>query len=202
MANHTVTLTTIDGLDLEADFASAEGPTVRGAVTIAHPHPLYGGDRFHPIVTALFDEFPRRGFHALRFDFRGAAGRVHLHDDGDAERLDVAAAVDFLAGVVDEGIWVGGYSFGALVSLSVVEPRVEGWFAIAPPVAGRDVLAARDPRPKFLVVPRHDQFAPPDSIDLASWIATSLEIVESADHFLVGATDAVARSVADRIGLG
>lgn len=199
MAIHTVTLTTIDGLDLEADFASAEGPTVRGAVTIAHPHPLYGGDRFHPIVTALHEELPRRGFHALRFDFRGASGRDHLHDDGDAERLDVASAIDFLAGIVDEGIWVGGYSFGALVSLSVIEPRVDGWFAIAPPVAGREVLAGRDPRPKHLVIPRHDQFAPPEAVDLSTWTATSLDIVESADHFLAGAAGTVARSVADWI---
>jgi hypothetical protein len=49
-------------------------------------------------------------------------------------------------------------------------------------------LAAADHRPKHLVVPRHDQYSPPEAVEpaVAGWDNTSLVVVESADHFLAG----------------
>ena len=196
MANSTVTLTTIDGVELTADFRSATAD-VRGSVAIAHPHPLYGGDRFNPVVEALFDHLPDLGFHCLRFDFRGVGTSGGEHDNGDSERLDVAAAIDFLTTVADDQAWVAGYSFGAMVGLHVVEPRVNGWIAVAPPIAmakGR-ILAAEDPRPKLVLSPAHDRYTDPaaarDAVN--GWTAATLEVVESADHFLNGHTRAIAR---------
>ncbi len=200
MANSTVTLTTIDGVELMADFRSAAAD-IRGSVAIAHPHPLHGGDRFNPVVDALFEHLPSVGFHCLRFDFRGVGNSGGEHDHGDSERLDVAAAVDFLTTVADDEAWVAGYSFGAMVALNVVEPRVRGWIAVAPPLAmakGR-ILAAEDPRSKFVLTPAHDQFTEPGVArdTVRDWTATTLDIVESADHFLNGHTLSVARRVGD-----
>jgi alpha/beta superfamily hydrolase len=83
-----------------------------------------------------------------------------------------------------------GYSFGAAVALSVVQTRVDGWVAVAPPLAMMNgaPLAAADHRPKHLVVPRHDQYSPPEAVEptVAEWANTSLVVVESADHFLAG----------------
>ena len=72
MSIETVTLTTIDGVDIAADIAPAavEVP-VRGAVVLAHPHPLHGGDRHNPIIDRLFRTLPSIGLHTLRLDFRG-----------------------------------------------------------------------------------------------------------------------------------
>lgn len=205
MPRDTATLVTIDGLHLEADVSTVPADVdVRGAVVLAHPHPLYAGDRFHPVVTALFEHLPSHGYHTVRFDFRGVNASEGQHDDGNGERLDIAAAVDFVSYLVDverdDEVWVGGYSFGAAVGLSVVEPRVTGWIAIAPPLAPEArVLCAGDPRPKFVVVPQHDQFCPPDRFESAvtDWTNTERAVIAMADHFLNGHADDVAHRVGD-----
>ena len=205
VARDRATLTTIDGLNIVADVETVPSDVpVLGAVTLAHPHPLYGGDRFNPVVSALFDRLPHLGFHTLRFDFRGVNESEGEHDDGDAERLDVAASIDWLSMLVDDttsdGVWVVGYSFGALVGLSVVEPRVAGWVAIAPPLSPeRRVLSSIDPRPTLVVAPQHDQFCPPDrAIEVvANWSNTELVSIGTTDHFLTGRTDDTAELVGD-----
>jgi len=199
----TVTLTTIDGVPIAADVATADvDRPMRGGVVLAHPHPLYGGDRTNPVVEALFRTLPHHGFHALRFDFRGAGHSAGEHDDGDSERLDVAAAVDFLAPFNDD-IWLIGYSFGSIVSMNVVEPRVSGWIAIAPPMtSGTSALACRDPRPKFLLVPEHDQFCAPDAARerTRDWTNTRIVDVRGTDHFLPGRLDVVVDEVVGFLG--
>lgn len=205
MSRDTTNLVTIDGLHLEADIRTVPaGIDVRGAVAIAHPHPLYGGDRFNPVVAALFDHLPSRGYHTLRFDFRGVNASEGTHDDGDGERLDVAAAIDFLSYLVDverdDEIWVAGYSFGAAVGLSVIEPRVTGWIAIAPPLSPESrSLCATDPRPKLVVVPQHDQFCPPGRLEsvVDSWTNVDTVVLSMADHFLNGHTDEMALRVGE-----
>lgn len=205
MSRDTTTLVTIDGLHLEADVRTVPAEIdVRGAVVLAHPHPLHGGDRFNPVVSTLFEELPTRGFHALRFDFRGVNSSEGRYDDGVGERLDIAAGVDFASYLVDverdDEIWIVGYSFGAAVGLSVIEPRVAGWIAVAPPLSRESsVLSAHDPRPKFLVAPRHDQFCPPEQLDhiVGSWTATETTTIDMADHFMNGQIERVARRVGD-----
>lgn len=194
MSIETVTLTTIDGVPIAADIATAAvDRSIRGGVVLAHPHPLYGGNRFNPVIDALFRALPEHGFHAVRFDFRGAGDSGGDHDDGDSERLDVAAAVDFLAPFNDD-IWSIGYSFGSIVAMNVVEPRVSGWIAVAPPLAdGSPVLAGRDPRPKLLLVPEHDQFCPTSSARERSreWPNNTIVEVAGTDHFLQGRLSSV-----------
>lgn len=197
----TVTLTTIDGVDIVADIAPAavEVP-VRGAVVLAHPHPLHGGDRHNPIIDRLFRALPSIGLHTLRLDFRGGGESGGEHDGGDAERLDVAAGIDFVSGLGVDEVWLVGYSFGALVSLNVIEPRVEGWIAIAPPLSGRE-LAGRDPRPTLLLAPAHDQFCPPATVQerVTGWSNTDVESIDGTDHFLNGRLDEIVRRIAERL---
>jgi uncharacterized protein len=192
----TVALATIDGLHLEGDLhvPAATGP----GVVIAHPHPRYGGNRRNAVVEALFQAVSDAGCVALRFDFRGVNGSEGRHDGGEAERLDVAAAIELVEPIVDDRpIVVAGYSFGGVVALNVVDPRVNGWLAVAPPLASAAVpLAGADHRPKHLLVPEHDQFTPPATMTgiVEQWQATTTEVVPMADHFLAGCTAAVAQA--------
>lgn len=183
----TTSLRTSDGHVLAADLATAEGEQ-RGAVVLCHPHPQYGGNRFNNVVEALFRALPPAGFTTLRFDFRAA------HDGGVAERLDVVAALDELSS--DAPLFVAGYSFGAAVALATGDDRIEAVVAVAPPL-GPD---AADPgRPTLVLAPRHDQFCPPERARpiVDRWASAELEVVEGADHFLMGATtDVAARTVA------
>ena len=59
----------------------------RAAATVCHPHPQYGGNRFNPVVDALYRRLPALGGAALRFDFRAD------FDDGVGERLHALAAL-------------------------------------------------------------------------------------------------------------
>jgi alpha/beta superfamily hydrolase len=195
----TVRIDTIDGLLLEADLAIPTSPWA--AAVVAHPHPLQGGDRFNPVVDALYSTFATNGIAALRFDFRGVGTSEGSHDGGDAERLDVAAALDAIepwthpatsGGTLHGPLVAVGYSFGALVALEVAEPRVSGWIAVAPPLPaqGRAPLAGADPRPKLVLSPSFDQFCPPDVAlqRTSSWNEVEVHPIEMADHFLVGRT--------------
>ena len=50
----------LDGVRLQADLARVDG--ARGAAVVTHPHPLYGGDRFNPVVETMFRTLPDAGF--------------------------------------------------------------------------------------------------------------------------------------------
>jgi uncharacterized protein len=187
--DRTITLTTDDGEQLEADFATPPDPI--GGVVIAHPHPLRGGNRFSPVVSALFARFSDAGWATLRYDFRGVGASTGIHGDGVSERLDVKAAVDAMrAEYPTVGIVCAGYSFGSRVSLTFSDPSLLGWIAVAPPlaVAGpsdeRDGIGA-DHRPKLLIVAEADNFSPPAATAqiVSGWVNTSTVVIGGADHF-------------------
>jgi len=165
-------------LDYDLTTRAGSGCTA----VLLHPHPDYGGDRFHPVVDALYHGLP---VSTLRFDFRSSemveAGRDLLEAIGHAPEGPVVLM---------------GYSFGADVALSVADARVLGWFAVAPPlrlVEPATVPAGGDPRPKLLLVPELDQFSAPARTTAlsAAWRATSVVTVPGADHFLVGRSGSV-----------
>jgi alpha/beta superfamily hydrolase len=175
-----LTLVTADGRALAADVHVPETEPM-AAVVVSHPHPLYGGDRHHPVVTAVFDGLADVGCAVLRFDFRREQG------DGVAERADVLAAIDALTerapGVP---VHLAGYSFGAAVSLAVQDPRIRSVVAIAPPLVMMPVPVPAVP--VLVLVPEHDQFAPPAAVAplVAAWPEVEIRTVPMGDHFLAG----------------
>jgi uncharacterized protein len=189
-----VHLTTSDAHVLAGDLLGSPGWPAGGPAPVAvvcHPHPQFGGDRFHPVVDAVFRGLSAAGFHSLRFDFRATPG------DGISERLDVIAAIDHLsARFPGSRIHVAGYSFGAAVALAVDDLRISSKVAVAPPLGTMSVAAPRGPT--LVLVPAHDQFCPPDATAavVEHWPDVELEVIEMADHFLVGRSRAVADTVA------
>ncbi len=203
----TVTLATADGERLEGELSRPAGP-VRGAVVLAHPHPLHGGDMHAGLIGSLFELLPPAGLTTLRFNFRGVGRSSGEHDGGRAERLDVAAAIDHLAGAEPGApLLAVGWSFGAVVSLQVAHPALAGWVAVAPPLgllAGVVPAAGADARPLLVLVPEHDQLCPPDVAGpiVAGWTATRLEVLPGTDHGLWGGAAAVATCVVAQAAAG
>lgn len=190
----SVPLTTADGVALGADLATPTTPSA--AAVLLHPHPRFGGDRFDNVVDALFRALPDVGIAALRFDFRPGSGA----DGGDLseERADAVTALDVLAERFPGlPLFVVGYSFGAAVGLGVDHTGVRARVAIAPPLAVMRVEPPT-PLPTLVLVPAHDQFSPPDTVTpiIATWPSTTMEVVESADHFMAGRAAAVATRAA------
>jgi uncharacterized protein len=181
---------TDDGETLGADLTTPSHDPV-GLAVVAHPHPLRGGNRFSPVVTAVFESLGAAGFAVIRFDFRGVGTSTGTHGNGVGERLDVSSVISDLArrhpGVALVSV---GYSFGARVALTVDHPAVVAWATVAPPLAvappsPEQAAIGADQRPKLLIVPEQDQFSPPDATSsaVATWRATEMVVSEGSDHF-------------------
>jgi alpha/beta superfamily hydrolase len=197
-------LRTVDGIALEAETRLPARPV--GAAVLAHPHPEHGGSMRSLVTSELFRTLPERDVAVIRFNFRGVERSEGSYDAGHGEQRDVLAAIDALAEQAPEvPLVLAGWSFGADVSLSIVDPRVAGWCVVAPPLRilrADELLAAADPRPKRLVVPENDQFRTPDSVRAFTegWTATDVVVIAGGDHFLAGRTDQVAVQIADFLG--
>lgn len=198
MQAETVYLETLDGVTIEADIVRSDATTPRATVVIGHPHPLYGGDRHNHVVGALQRAAWSLGCNSIAPDFRGVGNSGGQHDEGDAERLDLAAVCE-LADLleIDVPVVAAGYSFGAAVALDLAHPLVVGWLAVAPPSAmlARGPVSSRNPRPKIIVSPEHDQFGDPDEVLalVESWENARQRVAPSVDHFLLAGADDVCR---------
>ena len=189
-----IELTTADGVKLEAELSTPPSDARCGMV-LCHPHPQYGGTMRSIVISALFDALPSQGVVCLRFNFRGVEGSEGTHDAGNLERVDAETAVGALTERLppERPLILAGWSFGADMALSVRDPRLSGWLAIAPPlvvVHDADGLGA-DPRPKLLALAQHDEYRDPSEIaELAErWANTDVHVVGGASHFFVGRTD-------------
>jgi hypothetical protein len=196
MGVETVYLDTIDGIQIEADVVRTSTFPARAVVIIGHPHPLHGGDRFNPVVRALQEAAAHLNCHSIAVDFRGVNNSGGTYDDGDSERLDLAAACE-LADMIEPEcpIIMSGYSFGSMVALNVTNPWIAAWIAVAPPLPlmTSTPISAQSSRPKILIAPEHDQFTVPAVLRDATkeWINTSVVEIPNVDHFIVvGAREA------------
>jgi uncharacterized protein len=189
------TVLTDDDCRLEAELVVAEPE--RCGMVLCHPHPQYGGTMRSIVISALFSALPAAGVTCLRFNFRGVEGSEGSHDQGRGEQRDVRAAVRDLGSLLapTSPLVLTGWSFGADVALSVVDDRIDAWYAVAPPLrfaTGLDALAA-DPRPKLVALAEHDEFRAPAEVAevAASWAATEIDVVRGASHFFVGRTERI-----------
>ena len=192
----SVELVTDDGVQLEADLTLVT-PSHGGAV-LCHPHPLYGGDRQHPLLVTIADQLAAVGWSSLRADFR--------RDRADivSEIPDVVAATSQLRSATQQSsICVVGYSFGALVALAA-EPllRPQRLVLIAPPLATHTTSTAAN-CPTTVIVGRHDQFCNPDQLATTPvGEASNVVVIDGADHFLHGHIAHVVAAVISALGAG
>ena len=211
IAQLALRIETDDGIDLEAELAApapTEATPPAGAVVVCHPHPLYGGSMHANVVEALYRSLPPEGAAVLRFNFRGSGGSSGSHDEGRGERLDVAAAVrEAATRWPDAPLLLAGYSFGADVALTVTDPAVGGWLAVAPPlrVVDRAAMGALgDERPTWMVTGTADQFNPYDQLQASVDGLANVDVTaaQGADHFFtVGLDDVVAAARSALAGL-
>jgi alpha/beta superfamily hydrolase len=109
----------------------------RACAVVAHPHPLHGGTMHNPVVFHAERELHRQGFTTLRFNFRGVGASDGVHDEGDGERGDVAAALAWIRGLAPDVPQVCvGYSFGSWCGYRhlIHDPAADAFVAIGLPV--------------------------------------------------------------------
>jgi alpha/beta superfamily hydrolase len=93
----------------------------RAVVVFAHPHPQQGGTMHTKAVFQGSKGLTRIGCVVLRFNFRGVGASAGTFDEGDGERADFAAALDYLHDrFPDAPLWAAGFSFGSWIALERV----------------------------------------------------------------------------------
>lgn len=172
------------------------------AAAVCHPHPLYGGDMHNAVVVAVCDALAASGIAALRFDFRGVGASQGSHGGGIEERGDIRAAIDFLVSqpeIDSTRLFLAGYSFGALVALSVDDDRPRALAAISPPLSPS--FPSPHPRcPTLFVFGERDKIAPAGGLE-ASVIklpeGSRVAVIRGADHFWWGQEKDAAAELVD-----
>ncbi|NNG05710.1 MAG: alpha/beta hydrolase [Inquilinus sp.] len=182
---------------LEGRYQFGKQPNAPIALLL-HPHPEHGGTMNNKIVYALFQAFTRRGFAALRFNFRGVGRSQGSFDRGEGELSDAAAALDWLQATNPNApaCWVGGFSFGAWISMQLLmrRPEIDGFISIAPPANSYDFsFLAPCPSSGLIVQGDRDDVVPPESVaklvnKLSNQRGISIDhrLVPGANHYFHG----------------
>lgn len=164
-----------------------------GAVAVVcHPHPLHGGTMQNKVVHTLARSFNRLGVPAFRFNFRGVGASEGGYDNGDGERHDAEAVLDYaVSRYPGRAIWLAGFSFGARVALTVASIRpVDLLVTVAPPVGRMDMSGIRQPACRWLIL-QGDRDELVDAELVLDWLnalepGPELLMFEGADHFFHG----------------
>jgi alpha/beta superfamily hydrolase len=161
-------------LEVAVDFPDPAAARPLLAV-VCHPLPIEGGTMHNKVVTMVARALRELGATTVRFNFRGTGGSAGTFDQGNGEREDLRAVVDWArAARPGDALWLAGFSFGAFVSLSsAAQLRPDAIISIAPPVAGRgwDFDRLQVPDVPWLVVQGDaDEIVDPQSV--YDWIDT------------------------------
>lgn len=182
----------------------------RAAVVFAHPHPQFGGTMHTKAVFQGGKGLTRIGCAVLRFNFRGVGRSAGTFDQGDGEKEDFSAALDYLNQRYPQTrLWAAGFSFGSWVALEVgaVDDRVQALIGIAPPVAtsvsGMDYAFPNtlvSTKPKFFVQGEADEVCPVQGM----WAfyarlhePKELVVIDAANHLFEGQTPEVGEALED-----
>jgi uncharacterized protein len=165
-------------------------PAVVGVV--CHPHPLHGGTMQNKVVHTVARAMQEAGAPTVRFNFRGVGASEGVYADGVGEIDDALSVVDWARATWRcRHVWLGGFSFGAAVSLQVANAvHPDKLVTIAPPV-GRLITQpiARPPCPWLIVQGDRDELV--DCAAVQRWAAgyapqPEFLLMRDAEHFFHG----------------
>jgi uncharacterized protein len=136
---------------------------------LLHPLPQHGGTMNNKIVVSLFRAFTKRGFSALRFNFRGVGRSQGSFSRGEGELSDAASALDWLQTYNQNaaGCWIGGFSFGAWIGMQLLmrRPEIGSFISVAPPASMYDFsFLAPCPSSGLIVHGDADEIVSPDAV--------------------------------------
>jgi alpha/beta superfamily hydrolase len=182
------------GIRLEGLLSIQEASSFRGGVILCHPHPQYGGDMDHPVITTAMEAASQEGFSTLRFNFRGVGESEGSYGEGIGERQDVKAVTDYLYLRLKDNhspLILVGYSFGAWAGfpIAIEDGRFEAMVGVAPPLEIYDFGFLKGcKKKKLFIAGNRDFFCPPSRLE--KWYQQleepkSLVVIPGADHFFL-----------------
>ena len=179
---------------LEGRYQHSKRPNAPIALLL-HPHPEHGGTMNNKVIFHMYHAFTRRGFSALRFNFRGVGRSQGKFDRGEGELSDAAAALDWMQGHNPNaaGCWIAGFSFGAWIGMQLLmrRPEIQGFISVAPPANIYDFgFLAPCPSSGMIIHGDQDTVVPKESVaklvdklNSQRGISIDFRIIKGADHF-------------------
>jgi uncharacterized protein len=198
-----VALHTADGLELVGELALPEHESPIATLVMLHPLPTHGGMMDSHLFRKAAWRLPALADLAvLRFNTRGTssdAGRSDGEfDEGEAERYDVAAALDLVEYRDLPAPWLVGWSFGTDLALRYgCDPSVVGAVLISPPLrfsTPADLAAwAASGKPLTAIVPEFDDYLRPAEARERFAVVPQCRVVgvPGAKHLFVGYAETV-----------
>jgi alpha/beta superfamily hydrolase len=193
-----VELHTADGETLVGELALPLGKSPAVTVITLHPLPTHGGFMDSHLFRKAANRLPAMISAAvLRFNTRGTEsprGRsTGSFENGDGERHDVAAAVEFCKARGLGNIWLLGWSFGTELAIKYgPDHDIEGAILLSPPLrraGAQDLKRWVDfGRPLLALVPEHDEFLKPEPAREQFALVPQARVVAALDqkHLWVG----------------
>ena len=195
-------------------FCDSDGVKIEGllslsnkdkGVVITHPHPLYGGDMYNPVVSAIANAYQKKDYSTLRFNFRGTGRSEGTFENGKGETTDVTSAIHFMNSRGIKTRQLSGYSFGTWINAMAIHScdGIEEMTMVSPPVAFVDFNPIAPSSTITLVITgSHDDIAPSNQIE--SWLGSidtgvRLDTIDGADHFYAGYTSALEKIISKHI---
>ena len=191
---------------LEGRFHPAKQRNAPIAI-ILHPHPQFGGTMNNQIVYQMYYSFAERGFHVLRFNFRGVGRSQGDFDHGAGELSDAASALDWAQAMNPEAraCWIAGVSFGSWIGMQLLmrRPEIEGFVSVAPPANRFDyTFLAPCPSSGLFVHGDQDRVAPLkevmpliEKLKTQKGIQIEHAVIPGANHFFENSVDALIKEV-------
>ncbi|WP_349904752.1 alpha/beta hydrolase [Parafrigoribacterium humi] len=193
-----ISLHTRDGLTLVGELAlPADTEPVATLVTL-HPLPTAGGFMDSHIIRKAAARLPALAQLAvLRFNFRGVSSPRGTSEgtfgEGEAERYDLAAAMDLVAQRALPHPWLLGWSFGSEVVLKYgLEHPIDGAILLSPPLhrtSDAEVAAWAGSGTRLVaVIPELDDYLRPEAAARRFASVPEIELVNVPDgrHLWVG----------------
>ncbi len=209
-----LTLHTSDGLELVGELAVPTENEPVATLVCLHPLPTHGGMMDSHLFRKAAWRLPALADLAvLRFNSRGTTSLQGTSqgefDGGEAERYDVAAALEHAEYHDLPHVWLLAWSFGSDLALRYgLDPVVEGAILLSPPLRSStdddlDAWAA-DGRPLVALVPERDDYLrPPQARERFARVPQAEVVaIEGATHLWVGDTERVLDEVVSRVAPG
>ncbi|MBA3564444.1 MAG: alpha/beta hydrolase [Gammaproteobacteria bacterium] len=190
---------------LEALLDEPKQPASAVAV-VCHPHPLHQGTMRNKVVHTLARAFNELELPVVRFNYRGVGASEGRYGDVVGETRDALAVVGWARhrwpGV---DIWMGGFSFGAVVALRVaLATEIAQLVTIAPPVEQLEPGGGGQPDCPWLIV-QGDRDEVVDCEAVVAWVnelapGPRLVVLEGVSHFFHGRLTELKETLVDILG--
>lgn len=206
-----ITLHSADGLRLVGELALPEHHDPVATLVCLHPLPTHGGMMDSHVFRKAAWRLPAlAGLAVLRFNTRGTSSvqgtSEGAFDGGNAERYDVAAAIEYAEYADLPRLWLLAWSFGTDLALKYgCDPGVEGAILLSPPLrhaTATDLATwAGSGKPVTALVPEFDDYLRPAEARERFAAIPQAEVVgvDGAKHLWVGDAETVLDAVVARV---